>query len=339
MTKKCLGCGSTLQFINEKEEGYVDEKNYDKSTLCKRCFRLKHYGEVNLKQEDGKKFIDILKNISKTDSLVLYLVDLFTLNNNIENINKYLNNKTILVITKRDIMPKSVKNNKLLNYIKQLNYKNNIIDIVITSSKNNEGLDELYNKIKKYQTNRNVYLVGNTNAGKSTLVNKLIKNYSINESNITESIMPSTTLNQLNVILDNTTTLIDTPGLIDEESVLNYVDYKILKRIIPKKEVKPKTFQLNIGKSIEIENLVRLDYIKGDKNSFTTYFSNDLRIMQININTHTLNFLNHKKYTFNIKGREDIIINGLGYIKIVGKGIVDIYAPDGISVIKRDSMI
>ena len=339
MTKKCLGCGSTLQYIDENKEGYVDFKNYEKSTLCKRCFRLKNYGEINLKHEDNTKFIDILKNIDKTDSLVLYLVDLFTLNNNIENINKYLNNKTILVITKRDIMPKSINNLKLLDYIKKLNIKNNIVDIVITSSKNNEGLDELYNKIKKYQTNKNVYLVGNTNAGKSTLLNKLIKNYSINESNITESIMPSTTLNQLNVILDKNTILIDTPGLIDEENIINYVDSKLLKRIIPKKEVKPKTFQLNIGKSIEIENLMRLDYIKGNKNSFTTYFSNDLRVMQINISTHTLNFLNHKKYSFELKGREDIVINGLGYIKIVNEGIVDIFVPEGVSVIKRDSMV
>lgn len=339
MTKKCLGCGSILQFEDNTKEGYVEEKNYEKSTLCKRCFRLKHYGEINIINEDNEKFIDILKSINKTNSLVLYLVDLFTLNNNIYNINKYLNNKTILVITKRDIMPKSVKNYKLIEYIKSINTKNNIIDIVITSSKNNEGLDELYSKMKKYQTDKNVYVVGNTNAGKSTLVNKIMKNYSINESNITESIMPSTTLNQLNVILDNETTLIDTPGLIDEDSIINYVDSKILKRITPKKEVKPKTFQLKINKAIEVENIIKLDYIKGNKNSFTTYFSNDLRVMQINKTTHTMNFINHKKYTFNINGREDIVINGLGYIKIVDEAIVDIYVPDGISVIKRDSMI
>ena len=339
MTKKCLGCGSLLQYKDENREGYVDFENYDKSTLCKRCFRLKNYGEMVLKQEDNSKFIDILKSISKTNSLVLYLVDLFTLNNNIENINKYLKNKTILVITKRDLMPKSIRNSKLIDYIKKLNNKNNIIDIIITSSKNNEGLDELYDKIKKYQTDKNVYIVGNTNAGKSTLINKLIKNYSNNESNITESIMPSTTLNQLKVVLDENLTLIDTPGLIDEENIINYVDMKLLKRIIPKKEIKPKTFQLNTGKSIEVENLIRLDYIKGDKNSFTTYFSNDLRVMQINISTHKTDFKNHKKYTFELNGREDIIINGLGYIKIVNKGIVDIYVNEKVSVIKRDSII
>ena len=49
--------------------------------------------------------------------------------------------------------------------------------------------------IKKYKTTKNVYLVGNTNAGKSTLINKIIDNYSIDKAEITISSMPSTTLN------------------------------------------------------------------------------------------------------------------------------------------------
>ena len=339
MIKKCIGCGAALQYDNENEVGYVDEKNYEKSTFCKRCFRLKNYGEIKLINNNNLEFIGILKGVDKTDSLVLYLVDLFTLNNNINSINQYLNNKVILVITKRDLMPKSVKNQKLIEYIKKLNAKNNIIDTVIISTKNNEGLDELYLKMQKHKTNKYIYLVGHTNAGKSTLVNKIVQNYSVNKSSITESIMPSTTLKQIFVNLDDDTILIDTPGLIDEESIINHIDYKILKRIIPKKEVKPKTFQLNSGKSIEIENLVRLDYIGGDKNSFTTYFSNELRTIQINISTHKQDFINHKKHTFNLNGREDIVINGLGYIKVVNNGVVEIYAPNNVSVIKRDSMI
>lgn len=339
MTKKCIGCGSVLQVTDENKDGYIDKNNYENKSLCKRCFRMKHYGEFKNTNKTNNDFIDILKSVNKTDSLVLYIVDLFTLNNNIDNINKYLNNKIILVITKRDIMPKSIKNYKLLEYIKRINTKNNIIDYVITSSINNEGIDELFNKINKYKNNKEVYLVGNTNAGKSTLLNKIIKNYSLNNIELTTSILPSTTLNQINVPINDNLILIDTPGLIDDKSIVNYVDHKLLKRITPKKEVKPKTFQLNEGKSIEVENLIRLDYINGNKNSFTTYFSNELRVMQINISTHKQNFTEHEKHIFKINNREDIVINGLGYIKIVNSGLIEIYAPKNVSVIKRDSMV
>lgn len=339
MTKKCLGCGSVLQTENRELDGYVEEKDYDISNLCRRCFRMKYYGEFHFVERKNDEFIDILKGVSETSSLVLYLVDLFTLTNNIDNINKYLKNDTILVITKRDIMPKSINNDKILQYIKNLNTSKNIKDIEIISSINNEGLDALYNKIKKYQTEKLVYIVGNTNAGKSTLINKMMKNYSTKDSAITTSILPATTLGQMNIQLDKTLTLVDTPGLIDESSFSNYVDIKTLKRITPKKEIKPKTFQLKVGKTIEVENLIRMDYLVGNKNSFTAYFSNDLRINQINVSTHKKEFLEHEKYIFDVKGREDIVINGLGYIKIVDPGTVTVYVPKGVNVVKRDSLV
>ena len=53
--------------------------------------------------------------------------------------------------------------------------------------------------INKYRMYKNVYVVGNTNAGKSTLINKIIDNYSIDKSLITISNMPSTTLDQIKI--------------------------------------------------------------------------------------------------------------------------------------------
>ena len=339
MNKKCLGCGSMMQFTDKDKEGYVDEKDYNSSLICKRCFRMKYYGEyypVNKKNDD---FIDIVKSINNADDLVLFVVDLFTISHNINIIHKYLNNDIIMVITKRDIMPKSIKNEKLIKYVETLNEKYNIIDTVIVSSFNNEGLDELYKKIRQYQTSKKVYVVGSTNAGKSTLVNKLVKNYSTEVSDITASIMPSTTLNQINVKLNDDLTLIDTPGIVDETSIINYADSKLLKKITPKKEIKPITYQINKGKSIEIDNIARMDYNSGNKNSFTLFMSNGLKISLVNITTHVDKYVNLDKHTFDITGEQDIVINGLGYIKIINPGVVTVYAPKNVDVSLRSSMI
>jgi len=339
MNKKCLGCGSMMQFTDKDKEGYVDEKDYNSSLICKRCFRMKYYGEyypVNKKNDD---FIDIVKSINNADDLVLFVVDLFTISHNINIIHKYLNNDIIMVITKRDIMPKSIKNAKLIKFVETLNEKYNIIDTVIVSSFNNEGLDELYKKIRQYQTSKKVYVVGSTNAGKSTLVNKLVKNYSTEVSDITASIMPSTTLNQINVKLNDDLTLIDTPGIVDETSIINYADSKLLKKITPKKEIKPITYQINKGKSIEIDNIARMDYNSGNKNSFTLFMSNGLKISQVNITTHIDKYEDLEKHTFDITGEQDIVINGLGYIKIINPGVVTVYAPKNVDVSLRSSMI
>ncbi len=339
MTKKCLGCGSVMQYDNPELEGYVDEKDYNSSLICKRCFRMKYYGEYYEIKKKNDDFIDIVKSINNTNDLVLYVVDLFTLSNNIEIIHKYLSNDTILVITKRDVMPKSINNNKLIDYIKSLNEKHNIVDTIIVSAMNNEGLDELYNKIKKHQKSKKVYVVGSTNAGKSTLVNKLVKNYSTTTSNITASLMPSTTLNQINVELDEDLTLIDTPGIVDETSIINFIDFKDLKKITPKKEIKPITYQIRSKKSIELDKFARINYLNGPRNSFTIYMAPGLKIKQVNIDTHVEKYEDLVTHAFEVEGREDIVINGLGYIKITTPGRIDILAPKGVSVIKRDAMV
>ena len=75
-----------------------------------------------------------------------------------------------------------------------------ILDIIIVSSIKNYNIDILYNALNKYSKNNSIYLIGNTNSGKSTLLNKLIKNYSQdNQPNITVSMYPSTTLDKVEI--------------------------------------------------------------------------------------------------------------------------------------------
>ena len=71
--------------------------------------------------------------------------------------------------------------------------------------------------------------------------------------------LPSTTLNVVNIEINDHLNIIDTPGLVDAGSILNQVDEKMVKRISPKKEIKPRTYQLRKNQSIIIEDLIRID--------------------------------------------------------------------------------
>ena len=42
MTNKCVGCGVELQINHPEELGYTNSLD---STYCKRCYRIKHYGD------------------------------------------------------------------------------------------------------------------------------------------------------------------------------------------------------------------------------------------------------------------------------------------------------
>jgi len=283
MDKYCTGCGVLLQDENVLQEGYTTSLEND---ICQRCFRMKNYGEYQVSTKSNEEYIEILKAIDQTKDLVVYMVDLLNLEQDLSIIREYLHNKIVLVLNKRDVLPKSVKDQKLISYIKELDV--DFEDVVVISTSKNYQIDHLLNTIKKYQTSKRVYVVGHTNVGKSSLINTLLKNYSDNPNSLTISPLPSTTLNKIEIELNDTLTLVDTPGLIDRENLSNYVDVNDLKKIHPKKEIKPHTFQLRKGQCIVIGDYARIDYVEGEKNSFTVYASNALKIKRYNAVRSTL---------------------------------------------------
>ncbi len=331
--KYCIGCGILLQDENMTQEGYTTSIDND---ICSRCFRMRNYGEYQIITKSNEEYIDILKSVNKTNDLVLYMVDLLNIDKDLTYIRNYINNKVILVLNKRDILPKSVKDNKIIEYFRNMDL--DFQDIIVVSPNKNYNIDELLLMIKKYKTSKNVYVVGHTNVGKSTLINKLMKNYSDNKCELTMSPLPSTTLNKISIKLNDDLTLVDTPGLVDRGNIVNYVDASLLKKINPKKEIKPKTYQLKKGQCLIIGDLIRIDYIEGNKNSFTVFMSNDLKIERFN--SESVDKLKDMfSQSLDVLFHEDIVISGLGFVKVVEKAKIIVYADRNIDIFTRRSLI
>lgn len=323
---KCIGCGIELQNNDKTKLGYTT--NIEKS-LCERCFRIENYGEYKKVTKDNNEYINILKEINKTKDLVVLVLDIFNLTENINVIKENINNDILLVITKRDILPKSVHDEKLIEYIKNYNIK--IKDQVVISSYKNYNFDELYEKINNYKKSKNVYVTGFTNAGKSTMINKLIYNYSDNDTKITTSIMPSTTLDKIEINLNENLTIIDTPGLLCEKSFYDILEGKDLKKIIPKKEIKPISYQIKDKQYIVIDKYA---IIEAENINMVLFMSNSLNIKRFYKKPET------KLKERNIKiNNNDLVINGLGFIKCIGKTNIKIYTYDEISVTTRKNLI
>ena len=329
--KKCIGCGVILQNENILNDGYTPslDNNY-----CMRCFKVKNYGETSNVSKTSDDYIDILKSISNSRDLVLYVVDILNIKEDLNEIKEYLKNDIVLVLNKKDLLPRSVKDDKIINYLKE---RYEFLDIIIVSSMNNYNLDLLMSKINKYKKSNNVYIVGETNAGKSSLINKIVGNYTDKIPLLTVSNMPETTLEKIKIKLDDNLTIIDTPGIVEPRNIINYLDKKYYKILNSNKEIKPKTFQINKNQSLLIGEFLRVDYLEGDKNSFTLYIPNGIKVKKINSRHSYLKEFSYKEYE--LKFHEDLVIYGLGFIKVVLNGKIGVYLDKDVKTFLRKNLI
>lgn len=361
----CLGCGVELQSEDENAIGYTPVSSINKETaLCQRCFKLKHYNEIQDVDMSDNDFLDLISSISKTDSLIVHVIDVFDVFGSLIPSLKRITGKNpiVLVGNKLDLLPKSTNQNRLKQWLKEQASEAGlkVDDVHLISSRKGTGIDDLTKKIEEKRSNRDVYIVGTTNVGKSTFINKLI-NKSTGENNvITTSYFPGTTLGFIEIPLDEETALIDTPGLVNREQFAHYVSKEDLKIITPKNEIKPRVYQLNDSQTLYFGGLCRFDFVKGERQSFVCYFANALPIHRTKLDNADALYEEHigkllsppdeetlkilpefQTHTFKLgEGRSDIVFAGLGWIAAIeGNITVTVHSPKPVRVSVRKSII
>lgn len=362
---KCIGCGAIIQTDRPDEIGYTPRSALEKEkVICQRCFRLKHYNEVQDVALTDDDFLQILNEIGKTDSLIVKVIDIFDFNGSwLPGLQRFIgNNPVLLVGNKVDLLPKSTNKNLLIQWMqsqaKELGLR--ACDVSLVSSTKGFHIQETLEKIERYRNGKDVYVVGCTNVGKSTFINRIIKEVVGGKDVITTSHVPGTTLDTIEIPLEDGQALIDTPGIINHHQMAHYVDKNELKVITPKKEIKPRVYQTNEEQSFFFGGLARLDYLKGGRRSFICYLSNELKIHRTKLANANQLYERHIgemlqpprknnidqfpeliRHEFKINNEKtDIVFSGLGWITVdEPEAHVAAYAPKGVSVMLRPSLI
>ena len=167
---RCYHCGAILQSEDKNEKGYVVPESLHRATpiqimYCDNCFEtMKEFNNSELEQRVDKEVLKILDDALATDAYILWVVDLFsfngTLNKEIADKVKKLN-LTVLG-TKRDLFPANVKDESLIEYLRErfqdYGIKPKTIRLVSTSATNKENAKELIDAMNVARKGHDVYM-------------------------------------------------------------------------------------------------------------------------------------------------------------------------------------
>ena len=293
MTKRCIGCGAVLQNTDKKKNGYTPKLE---NKYCMRCFRLTNYNDLTetITEKDNDKIITVINNSS---TFSFFLIDATNITKEAISIYQNIKTRKCLLLTKIDLLPANITVNNYINKFKNIyNIKEEVYPLSSIKKVN-------VSKILKMMDNLNIkkaYILGCTNAGKSTLINTMLNNKTITTSRI-----PNTTLDFINLYMEDKI-LTDTPGFVTTTTPF-ITDKKYYKKIDYKERIKPITYQTKEKASLVLEENYRFSNF--GFNSVTTYFNNNILIKR--------DFKSNEDYfETKIMANTDIVIKDLGFINV-----------------------
>lgn len=343
--KKCRGCGIQLQNTDPDKIGYVVD--LDKQ-YCQRCFRLSHYGDtthLRTSHVNNKNIYDIYNRYA--NGLFVVIVDIFDslilADDDLLEIFKDYN--VLLIINKTDLLPANIKDSKIDKiFSKQLFDLNkkypNIRSAILTNKFESKFNDQFFACLDDLKA-KTVVFAGRANAGKSSLINKLLNN-----NDLTTSMYPGTTLDEVEIDYKNYI-FIDTPGLVDINNYSTHLNSEKYKLSKIDKTIKPQIFQLFEPQTYFYEGLLRIDVKPANKASVSFYINNNNEIHRTrydNGDTYYEKHYNEFKLRvkplvineYKIDNYKLFIIKGLGFIKVNGKCEIKLHSLQDVRIYESE---
>ncbi|MBD3949844.1 ribosome biogenesis GTPase YqeH [Tuanshanicoccus lijuaniae] len=366
-TYQCIGCGAMIQTTDVNAMGYLPnsalQKGIEKGEFyCQRCFRLRNYNELQDIHVSDDVFLEKLSQIAEDDALVVKVIDIFDVEGSmIHGLSRFIGNQPFVVLANKvDLLPKVTNQRRLKHWIKVLLNKNGLYpeDVLLASANKKQTLEPFIALIERVIAKKNVYIVGVTNVGKSTLINQLISYYGGEKSIITTSNHPGTTLDLIEIPMNEDHAIIDTPGIIRRSQLAHYLTRDEIRKVLPTKPLKPKTYQLNPEQTIFLGGLARVDFVKGQRAAMTFYVSNDLYIHRTKLAEANALYERHRgellsppsierldafpplvKKSLKLQANQDVAISGLGWLTTNVPVELDVWVPKGVTLLIREAII
>ena len=363
---RCYHCGAILQCENENEKGYIIPESLHRATpiqiiYCDRCFEtMKAFNNSELEQKVDQEVLKILDDAYATDALIIWVVDLFsfngTLNSEIAKKVKKLN--VVAVGNKRDLFPANVKEESLVEYLVETfnAYGIKPKSVRLLGATNKIDSKELIDSMNAARKGHDVYMIGNSTSGKTSIINRAMKGFENKTSRQIKTITyPGTSVNVLEIPLSRSSFFYELPGISQTTSATGKLEKDVIRQIVPKKAVKVITRSMSAGDALMVGSLAAFEVIKGKATNYRFYSAegvetrkvqskklddyineNNIRRFARPVSERLVSFLDYDMFEYameNDKKWHDIAIEGLGWLSFIAQGqMIRVRLPKGVAL-------
>lgn len=357
---RCIGCGGPLQNTDSLGAFYTPKAQDEAVPIyCERCYKIRHYGQIKPSFLTDTMVYETLHQVEKRPGVMVLVTDAIDFSGSIHPFFVAMSEakRTLVIVNKVDVLPHAVSEQNLKKRFleKAKNAGLSIDELILVSALKKKNIDALHDALLKASRGQDLYLMGLTNVGKSSILNALLSAQGLSAP-ITTSFEPNVTQDLIPFDIGSQT-LYDTPGLTSKHSYRYFLKGSSLRAVLPLKEIKPRVFQNLVDQVFYGGGLFYVIPTATKDSTLIAFFSEKLMIHHRHnaeahafFETRQMDFLvppvssdipsRMMKTTFTLNGlKKDLVIPGLGFITLNKVKAVDVYHYESVTPLVEAGLI
>ena len=292
IVRRCHDCGVILQSENPRAEGYINPEVLENTSarvlFCNKCFEESRYNFVPKSPKVSEDYLSMLEDADASDALIVYVIDLFSFENSfVPEVTEAIEGLNVLIVAnKRDLLPLNYDDDLLREYVahrcRNARLKVTRDDVILTSLTSIGDSSHIFEEIENRRKRHDVYILGAVGAGKTVLISSVLHSYQ-NPSNraIASSNYPGTNLRVMQIPLDTSTYMYETPGIPMDNTIGTKLDFEGLSIVSPSEPLKARNFTMDKGDCLLVGGVARFELLEGGKQEVKAYFAKDVTLLKV----------------------------------------------------------
>jgi ribosome biogenesis GTPase A len=283
----CPGCGAAFQTDSPGEPGFLPSSATGREdAICRRCFRLLHYGRLESAGKDDRRIERSIKDIAVKVDLTVLVVDIFDLEGSLTfDWLKIVRSPVLLALNKIDLLSKKTPVEEVVEAAGNLCRRRlpslNLRDVIPVSAREKLGLDKLKEAmVLNRGAHHRIGFLGVTNAGKSSLLSRLLPN---EQREPTVSNLPGTTQGATRWYLESMDlSLLDTPGFVPGTRLTDIICPECAGRLVIHKRVDSQYVEMAAKTSLMLGGYTVITLMDSSSRAVSVYPAQGIKIHSTN---------------------------------------------------------